>query len=112
MILALLGVDCLLNYAQLCTVSGMRKAAPTKVPVGVAVNGDAVRKRRKRLGHSISAFAPLVQVSIGYLSQIELGHRPTVSPATFVRLTEALGLADKPEQIEARPHTSRRRTTA
>jgi transcriptional regulator with XRE-family HTH domain len=82
--------------------SSMPKTPPAKTPAGVAVDGEAVRKRRQRLGHTITAFAPLVKVSIGYLSQIERGHRPTVSPATFKRLATALGLDDNPEQIETK----------
>lgn len=39
-------------------------------------------------------FAARCEISWGYLSQIELGHRPTVSPPVFVRICDALGLAD------------------
>lgn len=80
----------------------MPKPPPTKVPTGVEVDGDAVRETRKRLGRTIISLAPEVGVSFGYLSQIERGHRPTVSPPTFKRLAEALGLAAKPEKIMRR----------
>jgi transcriptional regulator with XRE-family HTH domain len=87
----------------------MTKATTTKAPAGVAVNGEAVRERRKRLGHTITALAPQAQISIGYLSQIERGDRATVSPPTFQRLAAALGLADTPEVLEARQQPRRRR---
>ena len=87
----------------------MPKAPTTKAPAGVAVNGEAVRERRKRLGHTITALAPKVQISIGYLSQIERGNRPTVSPQTFQRLAAALEVGGKPELLEARQQTRRRR---
>lgn len=77
----------------------MTKPSPTKTPTGVEVDGDAVRDKRKRLGHTISSFAPLVEISVGYLSQVERGHRKTMSPPAFHRLATALGLADKPERI-------------
>jgi len=90
----------------------MTNAPPPPTPTGIAVNGTAVRERRKQLGHTISAFAPLVQVSIGYLSQIERGHRPTVSPPTFKRLATALGYAERPELIQGARRPGRRRKVA
>lgn len=71
----------------------------TSSPCGVEVDGEAVRDKRKQLGHTISSFAPLAQISVGYLSQIERGHRSSMSPPAFQRLATALGLADKPERI-------------
>jgi transcriptional regulator with XRE-family HTH domain len=88
----------------------MPKATTTRAPAGVAVDGEAVRERRKRLGHTLTALAPLAKISIGYLSQIERGDRSTVSPPTFQRLAAALGLAEKPEVLEARQQPRRRRT--
>jgi transcriptional regulator with XRE-family HTH domain len=90
----------------MCIVSLMKKAAPTRTPLGVAVDGDAVRNARKRLGYTITAMAPQVGVSVGYLSQIERGHRPNVSPPTFKRLATALGLDEKPERIMKRRRTA------
>lgn len=83
-----------------------------RTPTGIRVDGDAVRERRKRLGYTIVGFAPKVQISIGYLSQIERGTRQSVSPPTFSRLASALGLADRPERIEARQQRRRSRKAA
>lgn len=90
----------------------MTNAPTAPAPTGIAVNGAAVRERRKQLGHTISAFAPLVPVSIGYLSQIERGHRPTVSPPTFKKLATALGLSDSPELIQVTRRQRRQRAAA
>lgn len=74
--------------------------APTLSP-NVAVNGSAVRARRIELGENLKTFAPKVPVSFTYLSQIELGRRQRVSPLTFRRLVQALGMTDRADELKA-----------
>ena len=80
----------------------MTQAPPRTAPAGVEVDGNALRELRKQLGYTITALAPQVPVSIGYLSQIERGWRKTVSPPTFQRLISALGIQEKPDAIKPR----------
>lgn len=61
-------------------------------PAGVAIDGAKVRELRQLAGHSITAFAPKCGVSFQYVSQIERGDRPRVSPEVFVRICDALGI--------------------
>jgi transcriptional regulator with XRE-family HTH domain len=79
----------------------MPKAPPKTTPTGVEVDGTALRELRKRLGYTVSEFAPLVPISFGYLSQIERGWRKSVSPPTFQRLVSALGIHN-PDAIKPR----------
>lgn len=69
-------------------------------PSGAEVDGTAVRKLRKRRGYSLTRLAPMVPMSISYLSQIERGHKTTMGPERFLRLAHLLGVADRPEQIQ------------
>lgn len=62
-------------------------------PAGVEINGPLVRELRKLSGDDLVTFAPKAAITFQYLSQIELGVRPTVSPAVFVRICTALGIA-------------------
>lgn len=70
-------------------------------PANVAVNGAAIRARRIELGENLVKFAPRVPLSFQYLSQIELGRRPRVSPRTFRLLAEALDMTDRIDELKA-----------
>jgi transcriptional regulator with XRE-family HTH domain len=59
---------------------------------GVEINGALLRQLRKLTGDNLKVFAPKAQISVGYLSQIELGERRTVSPAAYERIYLALGV--------------------
>jgi transcriptional regulator with XRE-family HTH domain len=69
-------------------------------PSGVLIDGGDVRRRRQLKGDDLVTFAPKAQISVQYLSQIELGQRRTVSPKVFARICDALGIAeDDREQL-------------
>lgn len=54
-------------------------------------HGPAIRAIREVTGVSISAFAPRVGVTQGYMSNVELGHKqPTVE--FMARVAQALGV--------------------
>lgn len=54
-------------------------------------HGPAIRAIRETTGASISAFAPRVGVTQGYMSNVELGHKqPTVE--FMARVAQALGV--------------------
>jgi transcriptional regulator with XRE-family HTH domain len=54
-------------------------------------HGPAIRAIREATGVSISAFAPRVGVTQGYMSNVELGHKvPTVE--FMSRVAQALGV--------------------
>jgi transcriptional regulator with XRE-family HTH domain len=76
------------------------KTTTPNAPAGAEVDGAAVRRLRKRRGYSLTGLAPLVPMSISYLSQIERGHKHTMGPERFVRLAQLLGVADRPEEIQ------------
>lgn len=84
----------------------MSRTPSRAAPANVEIDGDAVRDQRKRLGKSITDMAPEASMSVGYLSQIERGRRPTVSPKYFLQLAKALGLADRPHLIMKRHRRS------
>lgn len=65
------------------------------VEPNVEINGVRLRKLRKLAGHNLVTFAPLVDITVQYLSQIERGDRRRVSPAVYSRICEALGIAKK-----------------
>jgi transcriptional regulator with XRE-family HTH domain len=56
------------------------------------VNGAAIRALRERTGFSGVEFAKRLKIDRGYLANVELGHRPRVSPAIAKRIAEALDL--------------------
>lgn len=62
-------------------------------PVNALIDGEAVRRRRKDAGLSQVDLAERAEISSGYLSQIETGARPSVSPATWKQLAAALNCA-------------------
>lgn len=69
-------------------------------PAGVEIDGDELRSIRKQAGFDIVTFAAKCNISAGYLSQIEVGRRPTVSPRVFVRICDALEIpADERDRL-------------
>jgi DNA-binding transcriptional regulator YiaG len=62
------------------------------------VDGAELRELRKRAGLSVTEAAGRIGISIAYLSAIERGVRPTVAPATFLRICDAMGVKD-PAQL-------------
>lgn len=59
---------------------------------GVDVAGEELRKLRRVSGDNLKSFAAKAGVSLGYLSQIELGDRPSVSTEVFSQICDALGI--------------------
>jgi transcriptional regulator with XRE-family HTH domain len=53
--------------------------------------GNAIRERRKALGLTLSNMSDRTNVSLGYLSQIELG-KNSASIETLYRICLALGM--------------------
>lgn len=68
-------------------------AAPP-APAGAEINGPEVRRRRKLNGQTVTQLAESCGITFQYLSMIERGTRPTVSPAVFGRICDALGIAE------------------
>lgn len=60
---------------------------------GVAIDGPALRQRRKLKGLSRSQFAELCAITPGYVSLIELNRRRP-SPPVFARICDALGVPE------------------
>lgn len=65
----------------------------------VAINGPKVRSLRKLNGLTVTGLARATEVSIQYVSLIELGKRPTVSAPVFARICDALGVDDRRELL-------------
>lgn len=55
-------------------------------------NGAAIRALREALGIRHTDFARDVEVSTGYLANIEAGRRPTPAPDVLKRIAERLGV--------------------
>ncbi|MEO6086061.1 MAG: helix-turn-helix transcriptional regulator [Umezawaea sp.] len=70
-------------------------------PAGVAVNGTAIRAKRKLAGLYMAELAGKCGISEGYVSHIELGRRQAVSPPVFAALCDALGVNDRSELLAA-----------
>lgn len=66
----------------------------------VVIDRAELRKRRKLSGLNQAQLAERAQVSPSYISLIESGNRPTVSPATFARLCTALAVGDRNELLQ------------
>lgn len=58
------------------------------------IDGHRIRELRKQSGLSVTDLARRIGISPQYLSQIERGHRPTVSPHTFNKILAAMGVED------------------
>lgn len=63
----------------------------------VSVDREELRLRRQILGDNQAQFAERCGISPGYVSLIESGQRPTVSPAVFARICDALGVKNRAE---------------
>lgn len=61
----------------------------------VVIERAELRRCRKLSGLNQAQLAEKAAVSPSYISLIESGKRPTVSPATFARLCEALRVGDR-----------------
>jgi transcriptional regulator with XRE-family HTH domain len=69
-------------------------------PPGVQIAGGLVRTLRKRSGDNLVTFAPKAGISVQYLSLIELGRRPTVSPKVFGQICDALNVTNRDDLID------------
>ncbi|MFJ8687359.1 helix-turn-helix domain-containing protein [Micromonospora wenchangensis] len=58
------------------------------------IDGHRIRELRQQSGLSVTALARRIGITPQYLSQIERGHRPTVSPHTFTQIRAAMGVGD------------------
>jgi transcriptional regulator with XRE-family HTH domain len=56
------------------------------------IDGAKLRRLRKEARLSITGFAATAGIAASYVSAIECGHRPTVSPPTYGRIIDALGV--------------------
>jgi transcriptional regulator with XRE-family HTH domain len=70
-------------------------------PSGVEIDGERMRELRKLKGLTGIAFAAQVGVTGAYVSQIERGVRPRVSPPVFVKICDALDIrpSDRPSLV-------------
>lgn len=57
--------------------------------------GEMLYCIRQELGISQATAANLIEISIGYLSEIENGKRPTPSQKTILKIATGLALSDK-----------------
>lgn len=64
----------------------------------VQLRGDEVRKRRVAKGKDTRAFADQVRITRGYLYKLETGIHRRVSVGVFVRIADALGMAEDERQ--------------
>ncbi|MEU4590082.1 helix-turn-helix domain-containing protein [Micromonospora aurantiaca (nom. illeg.)] len=65
----------------------------TPRPAAVEIDGTKLRELRQLRGDSLAQFAATCGISLTYLSQIERGDRPRVSPPVYGRICTALKLA-------------------
>jgi transcriptional regulator with XRE-family HTH domain len=61
----------------------------------IAIDGAKLRLTRQLNGTGIMLLAERVGVSHTYIGQLERGQRVRVSPEVYVRLCDALGIADR-----------------
>ncbi|MEU1240084.1 helix-turn-helix transcriptional regulator [Micromonospora parva] len=61
-------------------------------PAAVDIDGAKLRELRKLRGDTLAEFAASCDISLTYLSQIERGDRPRVSPPVYGRICSALRL--------------------
>lgn len=64
----------------------------TPSPSGVRIDGAKVRRLRKLAGQYLGPFAAKCGISLQYLSQIERGVRPFVSPPVFAAICDTLSI--------------------
>lgn len=61
-------------------------------PAGVEIDGAKLRELRQLRGETLAKFAATCGISTQYLSQVERGDRPRVSPPVYGRICAALKL--------------------
>lgn len=71
----------------------MTKTAPIASSASPEIDAGRLREMRQDRGLNQADLAELCDVTPQYISQLENGHRVRVSPALFVRLCDALGIA-------------------
>lgn len=74
------------------------------IPPTVEIDGAKLRELRVRTGENLKAFAARAGITFQYLSQLELGVRRQVSPPTFVRICDALGVANRLDMMMPERH--------
>lgn len=72
----------------------------------LSIDGTKLRELRKLMGDDLKGFAARAGITFQYLSQIELGRRRRVSPPTFVRICNALGVTNRREMLASSPDRS------
>lgn len=63
----------------------------------VAIDAERLRLRRQMVGDNQRQFAERAGISAGYINHLELGRRTHVSPRTFIKICDALGVVDRSE---------------
>jgi transcriptional regulator with XRE-family HTH domain len=77
-------------------ISNVWPMAPTQRDSShVTIDGAKLRRHRQLAGKGVTVLAGLAGISQSYLSQIEAGDRPRVSPEVYARLCDALGVTDR-----------------
>lgn len=87
---------------------------PRRPPIdfaSVEVDNYKLRSMRKLQGHTLETFAAKVDISFGFLSQIERGNK-NVGPAVFARICDELGIAADERQTLMSPAAQRRLAAA
>lgn len=64
-------------------------------PANVEIDGAKVREMRKLHGLTLKKMALKCDISFQYLSDIERGRRPFVSPPFYARICDVLGVRDR-----------------
>ncbi|WP_328339459.1 helix-turn-helix domain-containing protein [Micromonospora sp. NBC_00421] len=61
-------------------------------PAAVEIDGAKLRELRQLRGETLAEFAASCDISLQYLSQVERGDRPRVSPPVYARICRTLRL--------------------
>lgn len=61
----------------------------------VEIDGGKLRRLRKDAGLNVVQLAEKLGISFSYLAAIERGDRPTVPPARYITICDALGIEDR-----------------
>jgi len=67
----------------------------------VAIDVEEMRRRRQLQGLSQSDLARAAQIHRSNISRLERGHQDTISPRTFARICDALGVKNRAELMAA-----------
>jgi transcriptional regulator with XRE-family HTH domain len=71
-------------------------------PPTLEVDGAKLRQLRMLQGDTLPSFAQKCGLSFQYIGQLETGHRTRVSPPTFAKICDALGIEDRQELLRSR----------